>query len=86
MPVISRFYGIVIMMFFKDHNPPHFHAKYEGRIAIFNIQTHRLMAGKLPPHALKLVREWLKGHEKELMENWARAQRDRQLKTIEPLE
>lgn len=85
MPVISRFYGISIMMFFKDHNPPHFHAKYEGRIAVFNIRTHRLLAGALPPQAGRLVREWLKMHEKELLENWHRAQNDRELKSIQPL-
>jgi hypothetical protein len=85
MPVISRFYGISIMMFFKDHNPPHFHAKYEGQVAVFHIQTHRLMAGKLPPHALRLTREWLKIHERELSENWRRAQNDRVLRPIQPL-
>ena len=85
MPVISRFYGISIMIFFKDHNPPHFHAKYEGHIAIFNIRTHRLMTGSLPPNAVRLVREWLKLHEKELMDDWDRAHNDRELKPIEPL-
>lgn len=85
MPVISRFYGISIMMFFKDHNPPHFHAKYEGQIAVFNIQTHRLIAGKLPSHAMRLVREWLKIREKELLKNWQRAQSDQTLKSVEPL-
>jgi hypothetical protein len=86
MPVISRFYGIVIMIFFKDHNPPHFHAKYEGQIGIFNIRTHRMMAGRLPPNALRLVRKWLKLHERELLEDWIRAQSDRDLKPIQPLE
>ena len=85
MPIISRFYGISIMIFFKDHNPPHFHAKYEGHVAIFNIRTHRLIAGSLPPNALRLVREWLKLHEKELMEDWNRAQTDKELKPIQPL-
>ena len=85
MPVISRFYGISIMIFFKDHNPPHFHAKYEGRVAIFNIRTHRLIAGSLPPNAVRLVREWLKLHEKELMDDWNRAQTDKELKPIQPL-
>lgn len=85
MPVISRFYGIVIMMFFKDHNPPHFHAKYEGQVAVFEIKTHRMIVGDLPPHAKKLVRQWAGLHEKELLNNWQKAQKDGNLKTIEPL-
>lgn len=85
MPVISRFYGISIMMFFKDHNPPHFHAKYEGQVAVFDIRTQRIMAGTLPPHAMRLTREWLKIHRKELSVNWRRAQKDQTLKPINPL-
>ena len=85
MPEISRFLGIVIAMYYRDHAPPHFHAKYEGHVAIFNIQTHRLMAGFLPPNAVRLVREWLKLHEKELMDDWNRAQTDKELKPIQPL-
>lgn len=74
------------MIFFKDHNPPHFHAKYEGQMALFDIQTHRIVAGELPQNAVRLVRQWLKLHERELMENWERAQSDRPLKQIKPLE
>ncbi len=85
MPVLSRFYGIMIMMFFKDHNPPHVHAKYAGQIGIFDIRTHVIKGGKLPPHAVTLVQEWLRLHEKELMENWRRAQSDRPLKPVAPL-
>ena len=85
MPVISRFYGISIMIFFKDHNPPRFHAKYEDQVAVFNIRTHRLIAGSLPPNAVRLVRAWLKLHEKELMDDWNRAQTDKKLKPIQPL-
>ncbi len=85
MPVISRFYVIVVMIFFKDHNPPHFHAKYEGQVAVFDIKAHRILAGSLPPQATRLVKEWGKLHEKELIENWNRAQTDKQLKSIEPL-
>jgi len=85
MPVISRFYGISILMFFKDHAPPHFHAKYEGQIAVFNIKTHKLIAGILPPHANKLVKEWLKIHETELMKNWNEAREDGAFQPIDPL-
>ena len=73
------------MIFFKDHNPPHFHAKYEGQIAVFEIKPNRILAGDLPPQAIRLVREWAKLHEKELSENWQRAQTDKQLKSIKPL-
>lgn len=86
MPVISRFYGIAIMMFFKDHNPPHFHAKYEGKIAVFNIKSGRKIAGGLPPQANRLVKEWTKKYQKELLENWERAQKDGKLRNIKPLE
>ena len=85
MPVISRFYGIVITMFFNEHNPPHFHAKYEGQIAAFEIKTRRLIAGDLPPRAKGLVRQWTSLHERELLNNWDKARRSGNLKTIEPL-
>ncbi len=86
MPVISRFYGIVIMMFFKDHNPPHFHAKYEGQIAVFDIRSRKILAGELPPQAVRLIQAWAKQHEKELLEDWDRAQNDKSLIPIQPLE
>ena len=86
MPVISRFYGIVITMYFNDHNPPHFHAKYESRIAVFNIATQEAIVGSLPPNATKLVRQWAVLHEKELMRNWLSAKKDGKLKEIKPLE
>ena len=85
MPVISRFYGIVILMFFQDHNPPHFHVKYEGQLAVYSIADCSLIAGKLPPRATRLIKEWAKIHKKELMEDWKIAQKEGNLKTIEPL-
>ena len=85
MPVISRFYGIVILMFFQDHHPPHFHAKYEGQLAVYSIKGWRLLAGKLPLRATRLIKEWARIHEKELMEDWDLAQNEGKLKTIEPL-
>jgi hypothetical protein len=86
MPIISRFYGIVIMMYFKEHHPPHFHARYEGSIAMFEIRTRRMIAGKLPPRARRLVSQWAKLHEEELLENWDSARKDGKLRAIEPLE
>ena len=77
--------GSPFLMFFQDHHPPHFHAKYEGQIAVFSIKGCRVLAGKLPPRAMRLVKEWAKMHEKELMEDWDIAQKDGKLKSIEPL-
>lgn len=58
MPEISRFLGIVIAMYFKDHEPPHFHAKYGGNRAAFSIRDLRLIEGGLPPRIISLVLEW----------------------------
>jgi hypothetical protein len=65
MPVISTFYGIIIRMNFVDHNPPHFHAEYQGFKAAFNIQTGKLAAGDFPTNAKKLVETWAKLHRAE---------------------
>ena len=58
MPEVSRFYGIVIRMYFGDHNPLHFHAAYSGNEALININTLAVIAGRLPPRAMGLVAEW----------------------------
>jgi len=58
VPEISRFLGIVIKMFFDDHNPPHFHAEYAGDVALIDIRTLSVFAGQLPPRAMGLVVEW----------------------------
>ena len=85
MPEISRFLGIVIAMYFKDHGPPHFHAKYGGQRATFSIADLRLIDGKLPPRVVSLVLEWAFQHREELLENWKRAERREDLREIEPL-
>jgi len=59
MPEICRFYGIIIKMFFEDHNPPHFHAEYGSFEALVEVDTLAIIGGKLPPRALGLVMEWL---------------------------
>ena len=53
MPEISRFFGIVIRMFFDDYNPPHFHAEFQEHRAIFHIQNVRLLGGSLPPKTVE---------------------------------
>jgi len=85
VPEISRFFGIVIKMFFDDHNPPHFHAMYGEHEALIEIQTLTVFAGSLPPRALGLVIEWATLHQQELLDNWNRAQAQRAVVKIEPL-
>jgi hypothetical protein len=84
MPVISRFYGIVVFINYRDHNPPHFHASYQDQEVIVEIQSG-LVTGSMSKRALQLIFEWAELHRDELMENWNRV-RDRQpLKPIPPL-
>lgn len=86
MPEISRFFGIVIRMYFLDHDPPHFHASYGGAEAQIRIQPVGLLSGTLPARALALVVEWATLHEAELIENWRRLHSDEPAVKIEPLE
>jgi hypothetical protein len=74
VPTISRFYGIVIRMYFADHAPPHFHARYGDDEAVVAIATGDVIRGQLPERALRLVREWAAMHRAELEDNWARVQ------------
>jgi hypothetical protein len=85
MPEISRFYGIVIRMYFNDHNPPHFHAHYAGGEAVINIRTLAVISGRLPARALGLVVEWGSMHVEDLLALWERARESRQLHRIDPL-
>ena len=85
MPEISRFYGIIIRMYFQDHNPPHFHAEYQGMKAEYDIRTLDILAGKLSKRANALVLEWASQHKYELMDNWQKAVIPSTLDRIEPL-
>jgi hypothetical protein len=85
MPRISSFYGIVIEMYFGDHPPPHFHARYSGENAKIDIATGAVIAGRLPRTALRLVREWLREHQNQLEENFVRVEREEQPMSIAPL-
>jgi len=85
MPEISRFYGIVIKIYFKDHNPPHFHAEYQEHKAEYNISTLEVLVGGLPKRANALVLEWASEHRQELLENWHLANIPKKLNKIEPL-
>jgi len=84
MPEISRFYGIIIKMFYNDHNPPHFHIEYQGYEAIMEIENGEIK-GNMPRRALKLVYEWLDEHQEELEENWRLSQNRIPLNHIDPL-
>jgi hypothetical protein len=85
VPRISEFYGIVIEMYFRDHPPPHFHARYSGEEAVIVIATGEVVAGSLPGRALRLVREWTSMHRDELDANWDLARERQPLADIEPL-
>jgi hypothetical protein len=85
MPEICRFFGIVIKMFFDDHNPPHFHAEYGGEEAIIDIVTLAVIAGSLPARALGLVTEWAIQHRDELLSLWNDARLQNPLHKIDPL-
>lgn len=85
MPEISRFFGIVIAMFYKEHMPPHFHAKYSWQWAAFSIEDLTLIEGELPRRAISLILEWAFQHRDALMVNWEKAQRREPLDKIEPL-
>ena len=85
MPEISRFFGIVIKMFYGDHNPPHFHAMYGEHEALIDIQHLAVFAGALPPRALGLVIEWATLHQQELLSDWTRASAQQALERIAPL-
>ena len=85
VPTISRFYGIVIRMYFADHAPPHFHAVYGGEEAVVAIADCSVLRGGIPDRALRLVREWTELHRPELLDDWHRAQQPDPLLPIDPL-
>ena len=86
MPEICRFFGIVIRMYFLDHAPPHFHARYGDSEAQIRIEPVGLLAGHLSARALALVVEWATLHQDELRENWRRLHADEPPARIAPLE
>ncbi len=85
MPEISRFYGIKIYFFFRDHNPPHFHASYGDNEALISINTLEIIQGSLPKRALLLVVEWALLHREELMKAWEIAFKGEVPAKIKPL-
>ena len=84
MPVLSRFYGIIIRMYFQqaEHNPPHIHALYGEDMAAIDIQTGEVLEGHLPPKALAMVREWSAIHKDDFLHMWE----TQEFKSPSPLE
>jgi hypothetical protein len=85
VPTISAFYGILIRMYFNDHSPPHFHARYGEFEATIDIATLTVMEGRLPLRALSLVQEWAMMHRGELLLNWEMCREKASPARIEPL-
>lgn len=86
MPEISRFLGIVIAMYYRDHPPPHFHARYGAQVAVLDIETLAVVKGRLPPRVLGLVVEWAVAHRGALRRNWELARATAPLEPVPPLE
>jgi hypothetical protein len=85
MPEISRFLGIVVAMYFREHSPPHFHIIYNEYKAEIDIKTLAVLDGKLPPKVRELVAEWAKLHKEELLKNWDLMQAGKKFSKIQPL-
>ena len=86
MPEISRFFGIIIRMFFDEHNPPHIHAEHQGNKAVFDLSGNITRGDLKSRTAIKLVREWIDLHVGELREDWELAQAGKEIKGIDPLQ
>ena len=85
MPIVSSFYGIIIYFYFDDHNPPHFHAKYNEYEALIDIKSFGIIKGSLPAKAHGLIIEWASKHKLELLKGWDLAKANKQPEKIEPL-
>ena len=72
MPTISIFFGFVVQMYWRDHPPPHVHVLYQGYEALLAIETAEVIAGSLPPGALRLIRRWIDTRRPDLLANWER--------------
>lgn len=89
MPEISRFYGLLIRMYVERgerHHLPHFHALYQGKSAVYRIDTAEMIGGYLPLRQRRLVEAWVELHRDELLANWERLQHDEPALRIAPLE
>ena len=85
MPTISSFYGILIRMFFNDHGPPHFHARYGEFEATIDLGTLEVIKDQLPRRGLSLIQEWAMMHREELLEDWRLCRENIPPRKIDPL-
>ena len=85
MPELSRFLGMIISIYFEDHNPPHFHVAYNENEAVISINDLQVIKGSLPSRVLGLVIEWADLHKTELMENWNSVKENGKFTKIAPL-
>jgi ubiquinone biosynthesis protein UbiJ len=85
MPELSRFFGIVIRLHYADHDPPHFHASYQGETVEVDIRTLAVLHGRVSARALGLVMEWAAEHQDELADDWRRASSGEPIVRIAPL-
>jgi hypothetical protein len=85
LPEISRFFGIVVRMFFNDHAPPHIHAEYQGEKVLLDFRGNIIRGGLASKTATRLIREWIDLRGDELQEDWDLARAGRDLRPVEPL-
>jgi hypothetical protein len=86
MPELCRFFGIIIRMFYDEHDPPHLHAEYQGGKAVFDFNGNILKGTLNSRTATKLVREWIDLHVEDLEEDWNLARASKEMKKIDPLD
>ncbi|HTY24518.1 MAG TPA: DUF4160 domain-containing protein [Desulfomonilaceae bacterium] len=86
MPVLSIFFGVIIRMYYEEHSPPHFHAEFQGKQAVFDFKGNILKGDLESRTATRLVREWVDLHASELTEDWDLARHGKELKKIAPLD
>jgi hypothetical protein len=86
MPYVSLFFGIIIRMFYNDHNPPHFHAEYQGIVAQFDFDGNLIKGDLRSKTARKLIKEWAQMRKDELEENWFNIHNNKEINKIMPLD
>ena len=85
MPYVSMFFGIIIRMFHNEHNPPHFHAEYQGQKGLFDLNGNMIKGNMKSNTAKKLIKEWVMLHREELLNNWNNAAKGGDIEKIAPL-
>jgi len=85
MPIISKFFGIVVRMFYDEHNPPHIHVEYQNKKAVFDFSGNIVRGDLESRTAIKLIREWVDAHVLDLQEDWKLAKSGKEIKAITPL-